>query len=51
MKKTPKLYRSVEVAKMMVENRRAFAPRVVENKRRKAQLSPKHKGKSLLAFG
>ena len=34
------------VARMMVENRRAYAPRVVENKRRKAQLQPKHKTQS-----
>lgn len=34
-------------ARMMVENRRAYAPRVVENKRRKAQLQPKHKAQAL----
>lgn len=30
-------------AKMMVENRRQFAPRIVENKRRKSELCPKHR--------
>ena len=36
------------VARMMVENRRAYAPRVVANKKRNAQLRPKHKA-ALLA--
>ena len=35
-------------ARMMVENRRAYAPRVVENKRRKTQLQPKHKTQSFV---
>ena len=30
-------------AKMMVENRRQFAPRIVEDKRRKSELRPKHR--------
>lgn len=30
------------VARMMVENRRQFSPRIVENKKRKSELRPKH---------
>lgn len=29
-------------ARMMVENRRQFSPRIVENKKRKSELRPKH---------
>ena len=29
-------------ARMMVENRRQFSPRIVENKKRKRELRPKH---------
>ena len=36
------------VARMMVENRRAYAPRVIGNKKRSAQLRPKHRA-ALLA--
>ena len=40
---TPKIYRACPVAKAMVTERRRYAPRRIENKRRKAQLSPKYR--------
>ena len=38
--KKKNLYARCEVARAMVENRRAFAPRVVQSKRRKAERKP-----------
>lgn len=39
-KKELSLYARCEVARTMVENRRAFAPRIVQGKKRKAERKP-----------
>ena len=38
--KKKSLYARCEVARAMVQNRRAFAPRVVQSKKRKAERKP-----------
>ena len=40
MKKNRSLYARCEVARTMVENRRAFAPRIVQGKKRKVDRKP-----------
>ena len=40
MKKVNALYTKCEVARQMVENRRAYAPRIVQSKKRKAERKP-----------